>query len=103
MRRTGPFNGSTRLAIVLAAGALAGCASVSGDARQAKPSPVVPPATPPAPDGVNPFAGARLYVNPDYVREVRALEPTHPNDIALLQKMEGLPTAILAGRLREAQ
>ena len=70
MRRTGPFNGSTRLAIVLAAGALAGCASVSGDARQAKPSPVVPPATPPAPDGVNPFAGARLYVNPDYVREI---------------------------------
>ena len=94
MRRTGPFNGSTPLAVVLTAVALAGCASVSGEARQAEVSPVVPPTTPPAPDGVNPFAGARLYVNPDYVKAVQALEATHANEASLLKRMESLPTAI---------
>ena len=99
MRRTGPFNGSTRLAVVLTAGALtavalAGCASVSGEARQAEVSPVVPPTTPPAPAGVNPFAGARLYVNPDYVKAVQGLEATHANEATLLKRMESLPTAI---------
>ena len=78
----------------LTAVALAGCASVSGEARQAEVSPVVPPTTPPAPDGVNPFAGARLYVNPDYVKAVQALEAAHASEAALLKRMESLPTAI---------
>jgi cellulose 1,4-beta-cellobiosidase len=94
MRRTDPFNGSTTLAAVLTAVALAGCASVSGEARQAEVSPIVPPTTPPAPDGVNPFAGARLYVNPDYVKAVQGLEAAHANEAALLKRMESLPTAI---------
>ncbi len=94
MRRTGPSNGSTPLVVVLTAVALAGCAGVSGDTRQADVSPVVPPATPPAPDGVNPFAGARLYVNPDYVKAVQGLEAAHANEAALLKRMESLPTAI---------
>ncbi len=94
MRRTGPFDGSTPLAIVLTAVALAGCASASGEARQAEVSPVAPPATQPAPDGVNPFAGARLYVNPDYVKAVQGLEEAHANEAVLLRRLESLPTAI---------
>lgn len=99
MRRTGPLNGGARLAgvpsaIALAAVALAGCATVSGEARPAEVSPVVAPTTPPAPDGVNPFAGARLYVNPDYVKAVKGLEAEHPKEVALLKRMESLPTAI---------
>ena len=94
MRRTGPFHESTRLALVLTAVALGGCAGVSSEARPAEVSPVVPPTTPPAPDGVNPFAGAQLYVNPDYVKAVRALEAAHTKEAALLKRMESLPTAI---------
>ncbi len=94
MRRTGRFNGSTRLAVALAAVALAGCASVSGEAHQAELSPVVPPTAPPAPEGVNPFVGARLYVNPDYVKAVQGLEATHTSEASLLKRMESLPTAI---------
>lgn len=94
MRRPGPFNESTPFAVALTAVALAGCASVSGEARQAEVSPVALPTTPPAPDGVNPFAGARLYVNPDYVRAVQEVEAAHANEAALLKRMESLPTAI---------
>ena len=94
MRRIGPFTGSTPLVVALVALALAGCASVSGEARQAEVSPVVPPTTPPAPEGVNPFAGARLYINPDYVKAVQGVEAAHANEAALLKRMESLPTAI---------
>ncbi len=73
---------------------LVGCAGASGAARTEAASPVEPATTPPAPVGMNPFAGARLYVNPDYVRAVRGLEATHPTDAALLRKMEAIPTAI---------
>ena len=68
---------SSSTASALIAMALAGCASVSGDARQAASRSIVPPTTPPAPDGVNPFAGARLYVNPDYVKALQGLEAAH--------------------------
>jgi cellulose 1,4-beta-cellobiosidase len=77
---------------------LTGCAASAGETRPQPPvaplSPILPPATPAAPAGVNPFAGARLYVNPDYVREVQAVELAHPGDAPLLRKMEPLPTAI---------
>ncbi len=43
---------------------------------------------------MNPFAGARLYVNPDYVKAVQGLEAAHANEAALLKRMESLPTAI---------
>jgi cellulose 1,4-beta-cellobiosidase len=43
---------------------------------------------------VNPFVGARIYRNPDYVRAVEALTTAHPNESALLRKMEAQPTAI---------
>src|SRR5665213_1216910 len=83
------------LAAVLTAGAavVAGCAGTSGAVREQPLSPVVPPTTPPAPQ-INPFAGARLYHNPDYVQAVQALEPKHPAEAGLLKKLEALPTAI---------
>lgn len=44
--------------------------------------------------GANPFAGARLYVNPDYVSEVRQVAQRHAEAAPLLRKMEAMPTAI---------
>ena len=79
------------LAAVLTAGAavVAGCAGTSGAVREQPLSPVVPPTTPPAPQ-INPFAGARLYHNPDYVQAVQALEPKHPAEAALFAAFLGL-------------
>jgi cellulose 1,4-beta-cellobiosidase len=68
--------------------ALAACAAAP------KPSPVVPSTSPHAPDGVNPFEGAHLYINPDYAKTVEGLASAHPDDGALLKKMAVLPTAI---------
>jgi cellulose 1,4-beta-cellobiosidase len=81
-------------AALFLATALAGCAGASGAARTAPLSPVEPATTPHAPDGMNPFAGARMYLNPDYVAAVQGLEKAHPADAALLKKMEAFPTAI---------
>lgn len=93
MRPSLPFERAAALAVALTA-TLAGCASASTEARHDEVSPVVPATAPPAPEGLNPFAGARLYVNPSYVRAVQALAAAHPGDAALLKKMESQPTAI---------
>jgi cellulose 1,4-beta-cellobiosidase len=85
---------------------LLGCAGATPEVRGADvgpPSPVVPPTTPPAPAGVNPFVGARLYRNPDYVRAVEVLAAAHPKESALLKKMEGLPTAIWLSSIADAR
>ena len=42
----------------------------------------------------NPFAGAQLYVNPDYAKEVDSSIAQDPADAALLAKMKTYPTAI---------
>jgi cellulose 1,4-beta-cellobiosidase len=51
-------------------------------------------ATPHAPSQASPFAGARLYVNPDYVSDLRQVARRHPEAAPLLRKMEAFPTAI---------
>ncbi|HLK93116.1 MAG TPA: glycoside hydrolase family 6 protein [Polyangia bacterium] len=104
MRPSFSFDRSPPIAVAFLLGAfgvsaaLTGCAGATGETRapaQASPAPEVPPpSTPPAPSGVNPFVGARLYVNPDYVRAVEALTAEHPAEAPLLRKMESLPTAI---------
>jgi len=94
MRLSRAFDLGWVFSVVIAAAAAvagSGCAGASSAARL---SPVVPATTPPAPDGVNPFDGARLYINPDYVAAVQGLEAKHPADAALLKKMETIPTAI---------
>lgn len=88
---------------------LFGCVGVAlalpllGCATGPKPSPVVPSTAPHAPDGVNPFAGARQYVNPDYTKAVNELAEKHPADAALLKKMAVLPTAIWLSWIKDTQ
>jgi cellulose 1,4-beta-cellobiosidase len=55
---------------------------------------VTPATSPPAPAGQNPFAGARLYVNPDYARTVEAVAARTPAQAAGLRKLAALPTAV---------
>ncbi|HSS38146.1 MAG TPA: glycoside hydrolase family 6 protein, partial [Polyangia bacterium] len=59
-----------------------------------KPVPVTPATTPHAPMDQNPFAGAKMYVNPDYVAALEGVAKSHPGDAALLKKIEQYPTAI---------
>jgi len=58
-----------------------------------KPVPITPATTPPAP-AINPFADARLFVNPDYTKTVEGLVPAHPAEAELLKKLSVMPTAI---------
>lgn len=46
------------------------------------------------PANVNPFLGAHIYVNPDYVSAVREVGRRNPGAAPLLKKMETLPTAV---------
>jgi cellulose 1,4-beta-cellobiosidase len=60
-----------------------------------RPVAVTPASTPAAPEGVNPFQGARLYVNPDYARTIEGLAAKAPAERApSLRKLATLPTAI---------
>ena len=64
-------------------------------ATAARPVTVTPASTPAAPEGVNPFADARLYVNPDYARMIEGAAARAPAEHApLLKKVAALPTAI---------
>lgn len=42
----------------------------------------------------NPFAGADIYVNPDYAVQIDKSIATHPADKALLDKVKSIPTAL---------
>ncbi|MES1205406.1 MAG: glycoside hydrolase family 6 protein [Pseudomonadota bacterium] len=79
---------------LLAAGAVVSCASPSGAGLGVSASPVEPAPAAHAPPDVNPFVGARIYANPDYVDALRAVEARHPESAGLLKKMASLPTAI---------
>jgi cellulose 1,4-beta-cellobiosidase len=59
-----------------------------------RPTPVTPATSPHAPDGVNPFENAKLYVNPDFVKEVDDVAAAHQDAAPLLKKLESIPTAI---------
>jgi cellulose 1,4-beta-cellobiosidase len=82
--------------LTLTATVTLGCATI-------KPMPVVPPTTPHAPADVNPFEGAQLYVNPDYVKAVEGLAASHPDQKALLKKLAALPTAIWLSWLKDTK
>ncbi len=72
----------------------AACGSAWGAARGAARSPAGVTTAPPASARVNPFLGAHLYVNPDYVRAVRDVGRRNPRVAPLLKKMEAFPTAV---------
>lgn len=86
------FAGGMRiLGPLCCAGALAACTATASTPAV---SHVDPAAGPHAPGGLNPFAGARMYVNPDRVNDLRDVARRHPESAALLAKMEALPTAV---------
>jgi cellulose 1,4-beta-cellobiosidase len=68
-----------------------------------KPVPVTPATTPPAPIGMNPFDGAKMYVNPDYVAAVDGVAKSHPADAALLKKIAQYPTAIWLSWIKDTK
>jgi cellulose 1,4-beta-cellobiosidase len=47
----------------------------------------------------NPFAGATMFLNPDYAEEVQRSMDASPADAPALQKMKSMPTAIWLDRI----
>jgi cellulose 1,4-beta-cellobiosidase len=68
-----------------------------------KPVPVTPATTPHAPTDMNPFVGAQMYVNPDYVAAVDEVAKSHPGDAALLRKVAQYPTAIWLSWIKDTK
>jgi cellulose 1,4-beta-cellobiosidase len=68
-----------------------------------KPVPVTPATTPHAPIDLNPFEGAKMYVNPDYVAAVENVAKNHPGDAALLKKVSQYPTAIWLSWIKDTK
>lgn len=76
----------------------AGCAGTTSTAAK----PIAVPTTPPAP-AVNPFQGARFYVDPEFGKMVaKATAPT-PEDGARLKKLATFPTAVWLETLETAK
>ena len=92
----------TRLnSLVIGLGLGLGAMSCAGSgAASMKPAPVVPATTPHAPD-VNPFVGAKMYVNPDYHATVEALAAKHPAEALKLKKLAAFPTAIWMSKIAD--
>ena len=78
--------------------AAAACASTSSTA----PKPIAAPTTPPAP-AVNPFQGARFYVDPEFARTVAKVTAPTPEDGARLKKLAAFPTAVWLESLETAK
>jgi cellulose 1,4-beta-cellobiosidase len=83
------------LAAVFAAGA---CASTPS--TQAKP--IGAPTTQPAPN-VNPFTGAKFYVDPEFARTVARAPTSTPEDAARMKKLAKFPTAVWLETLETAK
>jgi cellulose 1,4-beta-cellobiosidase len=80
------------------------CGVAWGGCAAQRPVPVSAANTPPAPEGMNPFAGARFYVNPDYARAVQAVATRAPADRAPgLKKLATLPTAVWLSAIADAE
>jgi cellulose 1,4-beta-cellobiosidase len=83
--------------------AAAGCATTTAATSPPSASPVEASTGPHAPDDVNPFVGALLYVNPDYVAAVAGVEQRHPDARPMLEKLKGLPTAVWESAIRDTE
>jgi cellulose 1,4-beta-cellobiosidase len=101
------------LGLGLAAALLSSCAAHAPSAAPATSSaatapppaaaPVVPATTPHAPDGVNPFAGARLYGYPEFARTAEALAARTPAHAAALRKVASIPVAVWLDTIARAK
>ena len=88
------FSGGGLTAVVFAAA----CASTSST----QPKQITAPTAAPPP-AVNPFKGARFYLDPEFARMVgRATAPT-PEDAARLKKLTAYPTAVWLESLETAK
>jgi cellulose 1,4-beta-cellobiosidase len=77
--------------------ALSSCA-----AHVSAPVPVTPATGPHAPD-VNPFAGARMYSDPEYARTLEALAARTPAQSAALRKAASYPVAIWLDKIERTK
>src|SRR5262249_10089069 len=75
--------------LTLAVSVEAACAGTSSLQPKAITAPTVAP-----PPAVTPFAGARFYGDPEFVRTVGRVQAPTPEDAARLKKMAGFPTAV---------
>jgi cellulose 1,4-beta-cellobiosidase len=73
---------------------------VAACAGAMKPVAVVPATSPHAPD-VNPFVGARMYVNPDYNATIKGVAERHADQAPLLKKLADMPTAIWFSKIAD--
>lgn len=88
------------LALALA-GAVAAVSSCAAHVPTA--APVVPATTPHAPEGVNPFAGARLYGYPEFASRLDALASKTPAQAAALRKAATFPVAVWLDTIANAK
>jgi cellulose 1,4-beta-cellobiosidase len=74
------------------------CATTSST----QPKPITAPTAAPAP-AVNPFAGAKLYADPEFARMVAKVPASAPGDAARLKKLATYPTAVWLESLETAK
>jgi cellulose 1,4-beta-cellobiosidase len=89
---------SSVLGLAVALGLGFGVAACAG---AMKPVAVVPATTPHAPTDLNPFAGARMYVNPEYNATVKAMAERHADQAPLLKKLADMSTAIWLSKIAD--
>jgi cellulose 1,4-beta-cellobiosidase len=81
----------------------ASSSSSSSSSAALTPSPVVPATTPHAPDGVNPFAGARFYGYPEFASTAEKLAARTPAHAAALRKAAAFPVAVWLDTIARAR
>jgi cellulose 1,4-beta-cellobiosidase len=77
---------------------VAACASSSS----LQPKPITAPTAAPPP-AVNPFQGARFYVDPEFAKMVARVPTTGPEDAARMKKVASYPTAVWLESLETAK
>jgi cellulose 1,4-beta-cellobiosidase len=79
------------------------CVAVLAVACAPEPPAPIPSGAPPTEGArTNPFDGARLYVNPDYVAEIEKAAANAPADAPTLKKLEPYSTAIWLNSIESA-
>lgn len=69
---------------------------------EVEPAPAMPvqaASSPPAPANVNPFEGAKFYVDPEYGKKVDSTIASAPDKAARLKKLKEIPTALWLDRI----
>jgi cellulose 1,4-beta-cellobiosidase len=97
------FTGPRRVLNLTASLSLAAIIGASCAHGPTTPDAVVPSTGPHAPEGQNPFAGARFYVNPDYAKTVEGVASRTPAQAAGLKKLAGMPTAVWLDTIEQAK